>query len=93
MGAREFGRLVDRAIHEHGMSQARLAVLVGELPDGKVLNETQVRRIREGELIREDRLRYHLELSHDSPTAAALLDFAALRWIHHLSHGGCGCAA
>jgi hypothetical protein len=48
VGAIEFGRLVDRAIHEHGMSQARLAVLVGELPDGKVLNETQVRRIREG---------------------------------------------
>jgi hypothetical protein len=48
MGAHEFGRLVDRAMIDVGMSQARLAVLVGELPDGRVLNETQVRRIREG---------------------------------------------
>lgn len=48
MGAYELGRLVDRAMIDIGMSQARLAVLVGELPDGRVLNETQVRRIREG---------------------------------------------
>ena len=48
MGAHQFGRLVDRAMIDGGMSQARLAVLVGELPDGRVLNETQVRRIREG---------------------------------------------
>jgi hypothetical protein len=48
MGAHQFGRLVDRAMVDAGMSQARLAVLVGELPDGRVLNETQVRRIREG---------------------------------------------
>jgi hypothetical protein len=48
MGAHEFGRLIDRAMIDGHMSQARLAVLVGELPDGRVLNETQVRRIREG---------------------------------------------
>jgi hypothetical protein len=49
MGAPEFGRLVDQKMQQTDMSQARLAVLVGELSDGRVLNETQVRRIREGE--------------------------------------------
>jgi transcriptional regulator with XRE-family HTH domain len=49
MGAPEFGRLVDQRMQELDLSQARLAVLVGVLPDGRVLNETQVRRIREGE--------------------------------------------
>src|SRR6266508_3390415 len=49
MGAREFGRLVDQAMTKQGMSQDRLAVLVGELPGGKVLNGKQVARIRVGE--------------------------------------------
>jgi transcriptional regulator with XRE-family HTH domain len=48
MGAREFGRLVEQAMAKKEMSQARLAVLVGLLPEGRVLNETQIRRIREG---------------------------------------------
>lgn len=48
MGAREFGRLVEQAMAAKEMSQARLAVLVGVLPEGRVLNETQIRRIREG---------------------------------------------
>lgn len=49
MGARKFGVLVDKVMQERGLTQARLAVLVGVLPDGRVLNETQVRRIREGQ--------------------------------------------
>ena len=49
MGARTFGILVDKVMQERGLTQARLAVLVGVLPDGRVLNETQVRRIREGQ--------------------------------------------
>lgn len=48
MGAREFGQMVEQAMKQRRMSQARLAVLVGELPGEKVLNETQIRRIREG---------------------------------------------
>jgi len=48
MGAQAFGRLVDQAMTAKGMSQDRLAVLVGELPDGRVLNGKQVSRIREG---------------------------------------------
>jgi hypothetical protein len=48
MGAREFGHLVEQAMAKKEMSQARLAVLVGILPEGRVLNETQIRRIREG---------------------------------------------
>jgi hypothetical protein len=49
MGAQAFGRLVDQAMTAKGMSQDRLAVLVGELPDGRVLNGKQVSRIREGQ--------------------------------------------
>jgi hypothetical protein len=48
MGAHEFGQLVDRAIRDRGLSQARVGVLVGELPDGRILNEKAVERVREG---------------------------------------------
>jgi hypothetical protein len=48
VGAHEFGRLVEAAMRKQGISQARLAVRVGELPGGRALNDTAVRRIREG---------------------------------------------
>jgi hypothetical protein len=48
MGAREFGRLVDRAIRDHGLSQSDVGIDVGRLPDGRKLNEKAVERIRQG---------------------------------------------
>jgi hypothetical protein len=48
MGASEFGRVFDRAIRDRGLSQARVGVMVGMLPDGRILNEKAVERIREG---------------------------------------------
>lgn len=48
MGTKEFGQLADAARRQHGYSLARVAVGVGVLPDGGVLNETQVKRILEG---------------------------------------------
>jgi hypothetical protein len=48
VGAAEFGRLVDGVIRDRGLSQARVGVIVGELPDGRILNEKAVERIREG---------------------------------------------
>lgn len=48
MGAREFGRLVDAVIRDRGLSQARVGIIVGELPDGRILNEKAIERIREG---------------------------------------------
>jgi transcriptional regulator with XRE-family HTH domain len=71
MGAPEFGRLVDQRMQQLDLSQARLAVLVGVLPDGRVLNETQVRRIREGERRLDEDLvsRLIAALDLDPPTA------------------------
>jgi transcriptional regulator with XRE-family HTH domain len=48
MGTTEFGQLADAARRERGYSLARVAVGIGVLPDGGVLNETQVKRILEG---------------------------------------------
>jgi len=48
MGAREFGRLVDQAIRDHGLSQSDVGIDVGRLPDGRKLNEKAVERIRQG---------------------------------------------
>lgn len=48
MGAAEFGRLMGRAMAEQGISQNRLASRLGELPDGRIFDATQIRLIREG---------------------------------------------
>ncbi len=48
MGATEFGRLMGRAMAERGISQNRLASRLGELPDGRIFDATQIRLIRQG---------------------------------------------
>jgi hypothetical protein len=48
MGAREFGRLVSERMDHVGISQNRLASRLGELPDGRIFDATQIRLIREG---------------------------------------------
>jgi hypothetical protein len=48
VGAKEFGRLVDRMMHDRGWTQGFVAYKLSEPPD-HILNETQVRRIRLGE--------------------------------------------
>lgn len=51
MGAAEFGLLVARRQHELGLSQNKIASRFGELPDGRGLDSTQVRLIKEGRRI------------------------------------------
>jgi transcriptional regulator with XRE-family HTH domain len=51
MGAVEFGQLVARRQKELGLSQNKIASRFGELPDGRGLDSTQVRLIKEGKRI------------------------------------------
>ena len=48
MGAREFGTLVSDRMGQLRLSQNRLASRLGELPDGRIFDATQIRMIREG---------------------------------------------
>jgi hypothetical protein len=48
MGAREFGLRVDHEMRERQIGASKLAARVGELPDGRVLDATGVRLIRQG---------------------------------------------
>src|SRR6266498_4477851 len=48
MGAREFGLRVDQQMRERQIGASKLAARVGELPDGRVLDATGVRLIRQG---------------------------------------------
>jgi hypothetical protein len=48
MGAREFGQLVADRMDELEWSQNKVARRFGELPDGRGLDSTQVRLIKEG---------------------------------------------
>lgn len=48
MGAREFGLKVDHVMREQGIGASKLAARVGELSDGRVLDATGVRLIRQG---------------------------------------------
>jgi hypothetical protein len=48
MGAREFGLMVDHEMRERQIGASKLAARVGELPDGRVLDATGVRLIRQG---------------------------------------------
>jgi hypothetical protein len=51
VGAVEFGQLVSRRMDELGYSQNKVARRFGELPDGRGLDSTQVRMLREGRRI------------------------------------------
>ena len=48
MGAIEFGHLLSDRMEELKLSQNRLASRIGELPDGRIFDATQVRMLREG---------------------------------------------
>ena len=48
MTAREFGLRVDHEMRERQIGASKLAARVGELPDGRVLDATGVRLIRQG---------------------------------------------
>jgi hypothetical protein len=48
MGAKEFGQLVADRMDELGWSQNKVARRFGELPDGRGLDSSQVRVIKEG---------------------------------------------
>jgi hypothetical protein len=48
VGAVEFGQLISDRIEELGLSQNRLASRIGELPDGRIFDATQIRMLREG---------------------------------------------
>jgi hypothetical protein len=49
MGAKEFGRAVGDRMDELGWSQNKVARRFGELPDGRGLDSTQVRMLKEGQ--------------------------------------------
>lgn len=49
MGAREFGQIVSDRMDELDWSQNKVARRFGELPDGRGLDSTQVRLIKEGQ--------------------------------------------
>jgi len=49
VGAREFGQLVSGRMRELGWSQNKVARRFGELPDGRGLDSTQVRLLKEGQ--------------------------------------------
>jgi hypothetical protein len=48
VGAIEFGQLISDRMGELELSQNRLASRIGELPDGRIFDATQVRMLREG---------------------------------------------
>jgi transcriptional regulator with XRE-family HTH domain len=48
MGAKEFGELISDRMEELGLSQNRLGARIGELPDGRFFDATQIRMLREG---------------------------------------------
>jgi hypothetical protein len=44
-----FADLIDEAMRRKGWGYGRLSVKLGELPDGSILNATQIRRLRRGQ--------------------------------------------
>lgn len=44
-----FADMVDEAMRRKGWGYGRLSVKLGELPDGSILNATQIRRLRRGQ--------------------------------------------
>lgn len=98
MGAREFGLWVDHEMRERQIGASKLAARVGELPDGRVLDATGVRLIRQGrrekydtELVR--RIAQALGLDEDEAywragVWPAPLDLEGYRKYRHLAATG-----
>lgn len=72
MGAIEFGQLISQRMRELGLSQNRLGARIGELPDGRFFDATQVRMLREGrrrlDQMLVERIIHVLELDTDPAT-------------------------
>jgi hypothetical protein len=87
MGAVEFGELVARRMDQLGLSQNRVASRFGELPDGRGLDSTQVRLIKEGRRILDHaivgRLIVVLEMDADPDLEAEAWHTAGLQppWV------------
>ena len=83
MGAVEFGQLVTRRMGELGFSQNKVARRFGELPDGRGLDSTQVRMIKEGRRVLDHalvgRLIVVLELDADPDLEAEAWHAAGLQ--------------
>lgn len=82
MGAKEFGQLVSDRMDELGWSQNKVARRFGELPDGRGLDSTQVRLLKEGQRRLDhalvERLIHVLGLDEDPATELKAWEAAGL---------------
>lgn len=87
MGAKEFGQLISDRMDELGWSQNKVARRFGELPDGRGLDSSQVRVIKEGgrrlDHALVERLIHVLGLHEDPATELRAWKVAGL-WPEHL---------
>jgi len=90
VGAREFGQLVSGRMRELGWSQNKVARRFGELPDGRGLDSTQVRLLKEGQRRLDhplvERLIHVLGLDEDPATELKAWEAAGL-WPPGVSAG------
>lgn len=72
MGAQEFGGLVDETMRAKGLTQGRVAFEIGRRSDGRmIMNETQVRRIRDGQrTLTPDLITYVIDVLDLDPAEA-----------------------